>query len=621
MPDPVRGAWLGAPGWLWLWALTVISVALFAARLARYLKVLATARPERRWDRLPERLRLFVVNVLGQRRLVDEPLIGAAHVIIFWAFIVYATSFGWALLRGLFPFLPVPYPDGVAWMRTALEVSGVTGLAALAVAAVRRYAFPPPALERSRDATLILILIAAVLISSLAGIRAADEAVRTRAWWAHMVVVLGFLAYLPYSKHMHLLASPFGVFFTSLEPGWMPPASEGATRRDQFTWRQLFNGLACAECGRCDRACPSVASGMPLSPKTVIRQIRELVREAAPADGLVPERVAPEQIWACATCAACSRVCPVFNEHLPVIIEARRFLVSQGNVQTRIQETLTNLARYGNSFGASPRSRAKWTQELEFRIKDARKEQVRYLWFVGDYASFDPRVQAATRATARLFKSAGLDFGILYEGEQNSGHDARRTGEEGLFEMLREKNLTAIGRAAFEKIVTADPHAYNALKNEYFNGRRDLVLHASELLADLLRQGRLQLGPGPEQVATYHDPCYLGRYNNVYRPPRAVIEALGLRLREMPRSGPHSFCCGAGGGRIWMEDPPGVTQRPAEIRVREAAATGASLLVVACPKDLVMFQDAIKTAGLEGRLAVRDLSEIMAERLPPAGRA
>ena len=621
MSDPVRGAWLGVPGWLWLWGFTAASLALFAARMARYLKVLAAARSERRWDQWPRRLRLFVVNVFGQRRLLDEPLIGTAHLIIFWAFLIYATTFGWALLRGLFPFLPVPYPDGVAWIRAALEVFALIGLAALAVAVLRRYVFPPPALERSRDATLILILIAAVLISSLVGIRTASEVVRTRAWWTHMAVVLGFLAYLPYSKHMHLLASPFGVFFGSLNPGWMPAPSDGASQREQFTWRQLFNGLACAECGRCDRACPSVTSGMPLSPKALIRQIRDLVREAAPAAGLVPARVTPAQIWACATCAACSQVCPVFNEHLPVIIEARRMLVARGEIEARLQETLTNFARYGNSFGTSPRSRAKWTQSLEFRIKDARKEPIEYLWFVGDYASFDPRLQAATRAAARLFQRAGLDFGILYDAEQNSGNDARRIGEEGLFEMLREKNLTAFGKAAFKKIVTADPHAYHALKNEYFNGQRPPVLHSSELLADLLGQGRLPLNPGPETTATYHDPCYLGRYNNIYRPPRSVIETLGLRLSEMPRSGPRSFCCGAGGGRIWMEDAPGLAQRPAEIRVREAAQTGASLLVVACPKDLVMFQDAVKTAGLEDRLAVRDLAELVEERLRPEGSA
>ncbi len=619
MDDPTRLVYLGIPGYVLLWVLTAASFFLFGSRVARYVRTLSRARPEKRWDRLPRRIGLFLSQVLGQRRLLNEPAIGAAHFLIFWAFVFYAASFFWNLARGLLPFLPIPYADGVPWMALTLEICGVLGLAALAVAAIRRYVFKPPRLEQSGDATLILALIAIVLITSLIGSFTSNPSLRLGMWWAHMATVLGFLAYLPYSKHLHLLASPFGVLFASLDPGKMPATSEGASLRNEFTWRQLFNGFACAECGRCDRACPCFASGYPLSPKMLIHHVKELARAVNPGEGIVGGGVKAEEIWACATCGSCMEECPVFNEHIPLIVEMRRHLVSRGEIESRVQETLTNFSRYGNSFGTSPRARPKWTQGLDFTPKDARKEPVEYLWFTGDYAAFDPRPQPATRATAKVFRHAGLDFGILYESEQNSGNDVRRVGEEGLFEVLREKNLAALGKAKFDKIVTTDPHTYNALKNEYFPGDGKVV-HYTELLMELLRAGRLAVQPKPNGIVTYHDPCYLGRYNGVYDAPRGILSALGIKLKEMPRNRAQASCCGAGGGRIWMEDAPGIGERPAEVRVREAAALeGVSTLVVTCPKDLVMFQDALKNTGLEGKLAVRDLAELVEERLAGGG--
>jgi Fe-S oxidoreductase len=311
--------------------------------------------------------------------------------------------------------------------------------------------------------------------------------------------------------------------------------------------------------------------------------------------------------------------CPVFNEHIPIMVEMRRYLVAQGQMDATLQETLMNLTRYGNSFGKSARARAKWTEGLEFKVKDARKEPVEYLWFVGDYASFDPRVQEITRTVARVLNAAGVDFGILYESEQNSGNDARRIGEEGLFDVLKEKNLQAISKAQFKKVVTTDPHTYQTLKHEYADGNgsgvgAENVFHYTELLDELLEGGKLPVQARIASKVTYHDPCYLGRYNQIYDAPRSVLRRVGAKIVEMPRNRGNAYCCGAGGGRIWMEDAPGVHERPAEGRVREAAAVpGVDTLVVACPKDFVMFQDAIKTAGLEGKLTVRDTIELVGE--------
>ncbi|MFB3826715.1 MAG: (Fe-S)-binding protein [Bryobacteraceae bacterium] len=639
MPDPALETILGAPGYALLLMLTVVSIGLFARRVAHFVRVLRRARPERRLDRVPERLKLFAVHVLGQRRLFGEPVIGAAHFLIFWAFVFYAGSFFWNLVRGLFPFLPVPYSDEVWAAAFAVEVMGALGLLALLAAAVRRYAFTPPRLERSRDATVILTLIALVLLTSLAGagfaamekpgappigaligkgLAAAGlrEAARGYLWmwWLHMATVLGFLAYLPYSKHLHLLASPFGVLFADLDPARIPVSSPGAAKLEEFTWRQLFSGLACAECGRCDRACPAQTSGAGLSPKELMHELKQLV---AAGNG---RSVDSAHVWACASCGACVERCPVFNEQLPVIIELRRRLVAEGAVDARLQAALVNLSRYGNSFGQSARSRAKWAQGLGFPIKDARKEAVEYLWITGDYAALHPRVQPVTAAAARVLHRAGVSFGILYEAEQNSGNDARRAGEEGLFEVLREKNLAALSRARFDRILTTDPHSYHALKHEY--GRNDSVVHISELLARLFAAGKLPVNTLQRVTAAYQDPCYLGRYNGVYQPPRDVLGAVGVKLVEMPRHGAEASCCGAGGGRIWMEDAPGVTERPAERRVREAAALGpVRVLAVSCPKDLVMFEDAIKTAALDATLQVRDVVQLVEEATRPSSQS
>jgi Fe-S oxidoreductase len=281
------------------------------------------------------------------------------------------------------------------------------------------------------------------------------------------------------------------------------------------------------------------------------------------------------------------------------------------------QEALKSLARYGNSFGAAPQARPSWTRQLRFSIKDARQEPVQYLWFVGDYASYDPRVAAATCAAARVFHRAGLDFGILYDGECNSGNDARLAGREGLFEALRAKNLRSFAKAHFDEVVTTDPHSFHVLKHEYraTNGART-VRHHTQLLSEMILGGELPLRRKLRMAVTYHDPCYLGRYNAIFNAPRKVMAALGLDLVEMPQNRTYAYCCGAGGGRIWMEDRPAIKEHPALTRVREAASLkGVHTLVVVCPKDLVMFQDAIRTTGLEDKLEVKELSELVEQAM------
>jgi Fe-S oxidoreductase len=655
--DPVAIRVLGVPGLPLLWGLTLLAFGLFGWRVGRLVGLLRKGRPENRFDRPGRRLLHFARHVLLQPRIFNERGIGIPHFLIFWGFVVYVFSFHWGLLRGLMPVLPLPYPEQVPVVEFLLDVFAVAVLAGLAVAAVRRVFFAPPHLHLSVDATLILSLIATLMLSSLFGgafrrlAHGADAsawlpfgsllagalpplgpAAAARwadgMWWLHMAGVFGFLVYLPHSKHLHLLASPFNVLFGNLRsPGDLGAAGvpeeygAGASQWGEFTWKQLLGGFSCAECGRCDRACPAATAGYPLLPQQIVQGLKRhavagglgRARNGNGATSLIGGAIQEAELWACTTCMSCMERCAVLNEQIPLIVQMRRHLVGQGAVEKTVQDMLMNLNRYGNSFGKSDRTRAKWTQGLEPRPKDARKEPVEYLWFVGDYASFDPRLEDSTRRTAEIFQRSGVDFGLLYEGERNAGNDVRRVGEEGLFDMLREKNLQVLEKARFRTIVTTDPHTYNTLKNEYRrNGTGLEVLHHSELLDRLLAEGRLPLRRKLEERVTYHDPCYLGRYNGVYEAPRRVLGRLGLTVVEMARNRNRSSCCGAGGGRIWMEDVPGIKERPAESRVREAAALpGVSTLVVCCPKDIAMFRDAVKTTGNEGRLAVKDLSDLV----------
>ena len=324
----------------------------------------------------------------------------------------------------------------------------------------------------------------------------------------------------------------------------------------------------------------------------------------------------PEATWSCMTCLACVDGCPVLNDHLSKTLEFRRRLVSQGNVNPGLQRALESLDKYGNSFKGTPKARTKWTKKVETPVKDSRKDEANRLWFVGDYASYDARCQELTAKTAKVFSRLGVDFGILHDAERNAGNDVRRVGEEGLYQKLKEQNLETLKAAKFKGIVTTDPHTYNTLKNEYGIGNGVRVLHYAELLDELIRGGRLAITRRLPYKVTYHDPCYLGRYNGVYDAPRNVLRALGVDLVEMPRKREKSFCCGAGGGRIWMEEIPGEKERPADMRVKEAASLqGVNTLVVTCPKDYVMFLDAVKATGLEGKLQIKDLIELVEEAL------
>ncbi len=611
-----------------------------------------------------ERVKGVLVYVAGQLKLFRLLAPGIAHFFIFWGFMLLSLTILQALGEGLLAFSIPNFRLRVVgeWGPLALvqDFFAVFVLIAVSYALYLRVIVNPERYKSShkRQGVMVLSFIFTIMASLLVlnGINlnlgkdplaewrpisfvvgrlftgmneGSQELVGEIAYWIHLGTVLFFLTELPEGKHLHIVTSIPAVFLRDLEPpGRLSPAPEfdgklGVSAVEQFQWRQMLDFYTCTECGRCQDVCPSYASGLSLSPKLMMMNLRaQLVTSRAgsripSSKTLIPEAVSEQMLWSCTTCYACDNECPLFIQRIKLIVDMRRYLVGEGRVDEMLQEALAKLGRYGNSFGQSDRARAKWAQAIQPKIKDARKEPVDYVWFVGDYASFSAGLYDITRKTAEVFQRAGLDFGILYEAERNAGNDVRRVGEEGLFEMLVEKNQQAMSQAQFKKIVTTDPHSYNTLKNEYptnGNGQHS-ILHYSELLDEMITSGQLKLNKTLTYSVTYHDPCYLGRYNDIYDAPRRVIEATGCQLVEMPRHGDRALCCGAGGGRIWMEEGK-VKERPSEWRIREAVALDkVQFFVVTCPKDSTMFRDAVKTTGNESRIVVKDLIELVHEAM------
>ena len=472
--------------------------------------------------------------------------------------------------------------------------------------------------------------VTAVTAAAMGGLSASTaHTISEVGWWLHCVTILVFLNLLPLSKHFHILTALPNVFFAELPPTEVPrplavthvPAAGvaalpsppkglvGVASLADLNWKQVLDAFTCTECGRCTSVCPAAAAGTMLAPRQVILDLRDRLyhhpgeqHEPAGAEPLISDEV----LWSCTTCMACVEACPVGIEHVPTIVDMRRSLVDEGRMDPLLQQTLEKYANQGNSYGKSSRMRARWAKHLDFKIPDARTEPVEYVWFVGDFASFDERVQLASQAVARILHDAGVSFGLLYDGERNAGNDVRRVGEEGLFEMLVEHNMEVLRGARYEAIFTTDPHSLNTLRNEYpAYGLDKPVYHYTELLADLVARGVVTLRtPLSGTRVTYHDPCYLARYNRITEAPRALIEATGAELVEMPRHGVNTFCCGAGGGRIWMSDDESTQERPSEQRIREAQGLGAlDYFLVSCPKDLAMYSDAAKTVGASFEVA------------------
>ena len=459
------------------------------------------------------------------------------------------------------------------------------------------------------------------------------------AYFVHDVTFFAFLCFLPMGKHFHVVTSLFNVYFAKLNRGTIKPVnwglaadqldqvkSVGVKKFEDFTWKHMLDFYSCADCGRCSDNCPANAVGRPLSPRFITIKARDYSFRSHPIFGAASNGQAlmgnvfeDDELWSCTTCGACEEECPLLIEYIDKIVDLRRGMVDDGNVPKSLQKPLKALESRGNPYGKMEKKRADWANEKEFQSAYDVREldpvgDAKALFFVDSITSYDDRMQSIGRATARVLTDAGEKFGILGAEERDSGHEARRFGEETLFQILREHNTEAIRESGATRIVTADPHAYNSLKHDYTDVPP--VEHISELVAREVKAGKIKFKPvgNPNDVYAYHDPCYLGRHNQVYDEPRAVLDAIpGLKRVEMGRSRDRSFCCGGGGLMLFYE--PKEDQRMGVLRVKMAAEAGANVIVTACPFCMVNIEDAIKVAGREGEMAAIDLVELVDQQM------
>jgi Fe-S oxidoreductase len=632
--------------------------ALFLTRLVR------SGKPTNRLTDLPRRVRNEATVVLGQRKLLQRVGPGLVHAFIFWGFVVLFPTIFIAMVAVVDrePSLPSDSPLGwlerQGWYALVVDVFAVLVLVGVAAAFWIRKVQRPRRFEGSHlgEADLILALIAGIVttlllwhaaqialglsswpagwspvsdaLSSLFANSATTEALERIFVWAHVLIILGFLAYLPHSKHLHIATAAINVFFGHtraggrLEPLDFGSDDEAALRFGagtvaDLTWKQMLDAMSCTECGRCQDVCPAYATGKELSPKLLIMGIRDHLFTEGPAalaggdlSALVPNAVTDDVVWDCVTCGACVHECPVSIEHVDHIVDLRRNLVMvESRIPAETETMLRDIERGSNPWGKPQAERASWADGLGVRVLEPGDPPPEVLYWVGCAAAYDERARTSAISTAKLLLAAGLDVAILGPRESCTGDPARRAGNEYVFQAFAQANVDTLNDAGATKIVASCPHCFNTLANEYpdFGGRYE-VMHHSELLAELVRDGRLSPMAGDTTI-TYHDSCYLARHNDVLEAPRELVGRIGRPL-EMARSGKRTFCCGAGGAHMWMEERGSQIN---EERAREAAATGADTLAVACPFCTVMLDDGVRQTG--GELRVADVSTLLVEAI------
>ncbi len=644
-----------------------VAGALFARRTFFLTRLVRAGKATSRVFDLPARARNEATIVLGQKKLLQRIGPGLMHAFIFWGFLVlFPTIFmASAAIVDREPWLPDESPllwlEEQGWYAFFVDLFAVLVLVGVATAFWIRKVQRPRRFEGSHlgEADLILALIAGIVtslllwhatlialglnpwpagwspvsdaLSGLFGDNTATEALERVFVWAHVLIIVGFLSYLPHSKHLHIGTAALNVFFSRtrahgrLEPLDFEAEEEAAMRfgagtAADLTWKQMLDAMSCTECGRCQDACPAFATGKALSPKLLIMGIRDQLFADGPAllaggdlSPLVPAAVTDEVVWDCVTCGACVEVCPVSIEHVDHIVDLRRNLVMvDSNPPADLETMLRDVERNANPWGKPQTERASWADDLDVRVLEPGDPPPEILYWVGCAASFDERARTAAISTTKLLLAAGLDVAILGPRESCTGDPARRAGNEYVFQSYAQTNVETLNEAGVTKIVASCPHCFNTLGNEYpdFGGRYEVV-HHSELLAELVREGRLSPAAGDETI-TYHDSCYLARHNDVLAAPRELVGRIGRPL-EMARSGKKTFCCGAGGAHMWMEERG--TQINEE-RAREAADTGAGTLAVACPFCTVMLDDGVRQTG--GGLRVADVSTLLLESVERA---
>ena len=664
-------------------AVTAAAFVIAGRRYIYLFRLVAKGRSDpARFRNVPGRLWAELVEVGGQKKLFKRTVPGLAHAFTFWGFtVLFATII--ETYGDLFDkhFLLTTSPA----LGFFEDLFAVAVLVSLIVFSIIRVLNAPSRRERASrfygshlDAAWVTLALIAGVMVTLLGYRGAQ--IRTNdfpyanSWWpfaSHIVyeafkgvsyttalnaettlvvvnvaVVMTFLIFISYSKHLHIIFAPLNVA-TSRRPRALGPLystpdmdmdniSEdtvfGAGQVEHLSWKQLLDTFTCTECGRCQDACPAWNTGKPLNPKFIIMNLRDrlladgpfLVGGAEPpADrpGLVGSTIEPDALWSCLTCGACVEQCPVDIEHVDTIVDMRRYQVlMESEFPTEAGLMLRNIENQGDPWGLGAAKRTEWTETLDFDIpviEGTVPDDIEYLFWVGCAGSLDERARKATQATARLLHRAGVRFGILGPRESCTGDPARRLGNEYLYQEMGKANIATLNEVGATKVVASCPHCFNALGREYPDlGGNFQVIHHSQLLGHLVAEGKLTPG-AMDATVTYHDPCYLGRHNRVFDEPRAVLDAIeGLKQVEMHRCRERSFCCGAGGARMWMEETIG--KRVNMERTDEALGTGAGVVSTGCPYCLIMLDDAVRARQREDEVKVLDLSQIVEQSLGSA---
>ncbi len=643
------------PMYLLVAASVVILLWGFKKRLAHWQQ----GKPLNRFDRYDERVKRMISDVFGQEKVSRVKDVGIFHTLFFWSFLTLFAGTLLVMLQAdlLTPLLQLNLLSGEFYKAFSLilDLAGLTALIMLGGLFIRRFIIKPEGLETTDDDYRIHALLFAILITGflIEGVRiAATELIQNPGlaiyspvgliiakllagmtpaslivthktlWWLHFILVLGFIAALPYTKLKHILLTSLNAFFAPLEEkGTLATINMedetieqyGAAKPADLTWKDIYDADACTSCKRCQDVCPAHTTDKPLSPMHLIKQIGEAA-ETGP-DTLLCATISEDAIWSCTTCRACQDICPANNEHVNKIIELRRNLtLMEGSFPgDEVRTAIANLEVNANPFGMAFAARGDWAEDLNLaRLNEG--EQADILYFVGCYASFDKRNRDVARSFITICNAAGIKVGILGKDEKCCGEPARKLGNEYLYQMLAQENIATIKATGITKIVTTCPHCFNTLSRDYKDLGLDIdTEHYSTYLHRLIQQGVLHLDKGPPMDCTYHDSCYLGRYKDIIAEPRAILAAAGWRIKEMDKSGYDSFCCSAGGGRILAEEKMG--ERINVKRVKQATDTGAPVLVSNCPFCLTMFEDGIKTGNCEDTLQVRDLAEIIVERI------
>jgi Fe-S oxidoreductase len=636
-----------------MYALLVPTVAVAAYGIYRRVKLWRKGGGENRFDRPLARVGLVLRYAVLQLRTWRKAYPGTMHAMIFWGFVVLFIAtvvvlidydFGLPIMRGRFY---------LYFQSLFVDVCGALAIFGIGMAAVRRWIARPRQLVYTTEASVILAVIFAILASGFLvegwRIAATDDpwgawspfgnlvarasrplmsievttSAHRFAWWTHLLLVFGFIAWAPFTKMAHVVTSTLNIYTARLAPigatlrkiDFEKEGSLGIDALAGFTWKDLLDFDACTECGRCTAVCPANRVGKGLSPRDIILDLQRLMH-APDADfsqrfiGATPA-LAVEAMWECTTCAACVEACPVSIEQFPKIVDARRYLVMEdAEFPETMQQALTSLETRGHPFRGTAFSRVDWTAGLNISTLAETKDAEVLLW-VGCGGALVERNQKVVRALAQLLERAGVKFAILGREEKCTGDPARRIGNEFLFETLVQENVATLARYGVKKIVTSCPHCFNTLLNEYpqWGGRYE-VFHHTQFLAKLVEEGKLDAAATSQKKVTFHDPCYLGRHNGVYDEPRELVQiATGRAGIEMQQSRSNSFCCGGGGGMSFVDEPP--NQRVNQERARQALATDADVVAVGCPFCMTMLEDGINATKGQREIKVMDVAELM----------